>query len=207
MRDAGLFPRQRDLLNEIRRLTAAQGYPPTIRELGHAMGVRSPNGIRQQLVALERKGHLRRDPGKPRGIVLTDPTDENSIPIVGLVAAGSPIDAAELHRGDLELGPSLGIASDRCFAVEVEGESMVGEHIVDGDFVVLDPGVEPRNGRIVAVAVDGAVTLKTYHAGSDGVELRPANPTVRSIHVRCGAVHDARVMGVAVAVVRRLGIS
>ncbi|MBN1424540.1 repressor LexA [Candidatus Fermentibacteria bacterium] len=205
MREPGLFPRQRALLREVRRLTKEQGYPPTIRELAQALGVRSPNGVRQQLLSLERKGCLRREPGKPRGIVLADSAEEESIPILGLVAAGSPIDAAEMHRGRLALGPSLGVATDRCFAVEVEGESMIGEHIVQGDFVVLDPGVEPRNGHIVGVTVDGAVTLKTYHSDYDGVELRPANPRMRAIQIRSGTVHDARVMGVAVAVVRRLG--
>jgi len=182
-----------------------KGYPPTLRELAQALHVKSPNGIRQQLTALERKGYLRRDARKPRGIVLTGNEDEQAIPILGLVAAGPPIDAAEVDGGRLALGASLGITNPRCFAVRVEGESMIGEHIVGGDYVVLDPGMEPRNGQVVAVAVDGAVTLKTFRRVDGGVELRPANPRMRTIEIRSGAVHDARVLGVAVALVRRLG--
>lgn len=206
MRDSQLFPRQRALLRAIDALTREKGYPPTLRELARALDVRSANGIRQQLLALERKGYLRREAGRPRGIVVAGRAEERSIPIVGLVAAGSPIDVAEVSRGRLDLGASLGIADSRCFAVQVKGESMIDEHIVEGDYVVLDPGIEPREGHIVAAVVDGAVTLKSYHPVDGGVELRPANPLMQAIEVRQGAVHDARLAGVAVAVVRRLNV-
>lgn len=200
-----LFPRQKALLEEIRRFTRERGFPPTLRELARALHVRSASGIRQQLAALERKGYLKREAGKPRGLVLIGVEDQDSIPIVGLVAAGSPIDVAHVERGRLSLDLSLGITGHRCFAVEVEGESMIGAHIVRGDYVVLDPAMEPRNGQVVAAAVDGAVTLKSFYRTPDGVELRPANPKMLPIKVQDGAVHDARIIGVAVAMVRRLG--
>ncbi|MCU0611263.1 MAG: transcriptional repressor LexA [Candidatus Eisenbacteria bacterium] len=205
MSDPKLFPRQRAILREIARFTNERGFPPTLRELAMVLNVRSANGIRQQILALERKGYLRRDARKPRSIALTSPEEERTIPVLGLVAAGSPIDVSEGDHGRLELGPSLGITNPRCFAVQVEGESMIGEHIVQGDYVVLDPGVEPRNGHVVAVSVDGAVTLKTYHPVTGGVELVPANPRMKAIQIRTGAVHDAHVLGVAVALVRRMG--
>jgi len=203
--DSDLFPRQRALLRKVEQLTREKGYPPTLRELAEAIHVKSANGVRQQLAALERKGYLRRDVRKPRGIVLVGHEDEQTIPILGLVAAGPPINVDEVDGGRLALGASMGINNPRCFAVQVEGESMIGEHIVEGDYVVLDPGMEPRNGQVVAVAVDGAVTLKTFQRVEDGVELRPANPQMRPIEVRAGTVHDARVLGVAVTLVRRLG--
>lgn len=200
-----LFPRQRTLLREIERFIKDRGYPPTLRELAAAVGVTSPSGVRQQLKALERKGALTLTPRRPRGIVVRHgrPHSE-SIPILGQIAAGPPIDAEQVDGGYLVLDSSMGIASDRCFAVRVEGESMIEEHIMGGDFVVLDPTVEASSGNVVAVAVDGAVTLKRFHPTRRGVELRPANREMESILLEPGKTHDARIVGVAVAVIRAL---
>jgi repressor LexA len=202
---AHLFPRQRALLREIERFIKHRGYPPTLRELAAAVGVSSPSGIRQQLKALERRGILALTPRRPRGIVLRRSRPKSEpIPILGQIAAGSPIDAEELDGRYLALDSSMGIASDRCFAVRVEGESMIEEHIMGGDFVVLDPTAEASTGSVVAVAVDGAVTLKRYHPTKKGVELRPANRQMESIFLEPGKAHDARIVGVAVAVIRAL---
>jgi repressor LexA len=202
---AQLFPRQQTLLREIERFIKDKGYPPTLRELAAAVGVTSPSGVRQQLKALERKGVLALTPRRPRGIVVrrARPHSE-SIPILGQIAAGSPIDAEQVDGGYLALDPSMGIASNRCFAVRVEGESMIEEHIMGGDFVVLDPTVEASMGNVVAVAVDGEVTLKRFHPTENGVELRPANRQMESILLEPGKAHDARIVGVAVAVIRTL---
>jgi repressor LexA len=202
---AHLFPRQRTLLREIERFINDRGYPPTLRELAAAVGVRSPSGVRQQLKALERRGILTLTPRRPRGIVLRRSRPKSDpIPILGQIAAGSPIDAEQLDGRYLALDSSVGIGSDRCFAVRVEGESMIEEHIVGGDFVVLDPTAEASTGSIVAVTVDGAVTLKRYHPTRNGVELRPANRQMESILVEPGKAHDARIVGGAVAVIRGL---
>jgi repressor LexA len=202
---AQLFPRQRTLLREIERFIKDRGYPPTLRELAAAVGVTSPSGVRQQLKALERKGVLTLTPRRPRGIVVrrTRPRSE-SIPILGQIAAGSPIDAEQLDGGYVALDSSVGIASNRCFAVRVEGESMIEEHIMGGDFVVLDPTAEASAGNIVAVAVDGAVTLKRFYPTERGVELRPANREMESILLEPGKAYDARIVGVAVAIIRAL---
>ena len=200
-----LFPRQKELLSEIRAFISERGIPPTFRELAAALGVKSPSGIRQQLRALERKGYLKLEPGAKRGIILVESEEPNSVPILGQVVAGSPVEASELYDGRLALGSSLGIVEEQCFAVRVEGESMIEDHIVEGDYVVLDPRVEPKNGHVVAVQVDGAVTLKRYRKTGEGVELIPAHRSMKPIIIKDGMVHSARVLGVAVALVRRLG--
>ena len=202
---AHLFPRQRILLQEIEHFIKEKGYPPTLRELAAAVGVTSPSGVQQQLKALERKGVLTLTPRRPRGIVVRHARPQSvPIPILGQIAAGSPIDAEQLDGRYLALDSSMGIAEDRCFAVRVEGESMIEEHIMGGDLVVLDPSAAASAGMIVAVAVDGAVTLKRFHPTEHGVELRPANREMKSIFLEPGNVHDARIIGVAVAVVRAL---
>ncbi len=202
-----LFPRQKALLQEVRRFIAKRGFPPTLRELAAALGVRSPSGVRQQLRSLERKGYLRLEPGSTRGIVLIDDGERGSIPILGQIVAGSPVEVDQIHSGRLELGKSLGIMPEFCFAVKVEGESMIDDHIVEGDYVVLDPRRQPRKGSVVAVNVDGAVTLKRYQPTDHGIELQPANPNMDPIVIEAGHVHTAHVLGVAVALVRRLGRS
>jgi repressor LexA len=200
-----LFPRQRELLHEIRAFISERGIPPTFRELAAALGVKSPSGIRQQLRALERKGYLKLEPGAKRGIILVESEEPNSVPIVGQVVAGNPVEASELHDGRLALGASIGITEKQCFAVRVEGESMIEDHIVEGDYVVLDPRIEPKSGHVVAVQVDGAVTLKRYRRTAKGAELVPAHKSMKPIIIEDGVVHSARVIGVAVALVRRMG--
>ncbi len=207
MRAPHLSPRQRALLEAIARLTQERGYPPTLRELARALRVSSPNGIRQHLASLERKGFIRRDAGKVRGIVLTERASGEAIPVLGMVAAGSPIEAQTIEGGFLDLGASLGITPGRCFAVRVQGESMIGEHIMPGDYVVLDPALQPRNGSVVAVAIEGAVTLKVFRRVEGGVDLVPAHPEVPTIRLRAEAEPPASVLGVAIAVVRRLGVA
>ncbi len=203
--EKSLFPRQRALLDEIERFTRESGYPPTLRELASAIGVRSPSGVRQQIKALERRGFLKVAAGRPRGIVsLRRKSGGESIPILGYVRAGLPVDVDEVEQGRLELGKAMGIASERCFAVKVEGDSMIEEHIVEGDYVVLDPGREANPGQVVAAAIDGAVTLKTYYPVDNGVELRPANVRMKPILLEPDQVYDARILGVAVALVRSL---
>lgn len=197
-----LTSRQRQFLEAIEAYVRDHGVAPTVRELAALLRVRSPNAVRQHLKALERKGYLRRMPRRPRGMVPARRSP--GVPVLGIIAAGSPIEVTQEERGWIRLEGSWGTLPDRCFAVEVEGDSMIGAHIVEGDLVVIDPAARPRPGQIVAAVVDGAVTLKTYHEEGGDVELRPANPRLHPIRLRPGEVHDAGVLGVALAVVRRL---
>jgi repressor LexA len=221
----GLTERQRAVLEYIQRSTEDSGYPPTIREIGEALGIRSTNGVNDHLKALERKGVLQRDTSKSRAIgirgaaagprvaAVTREDERNEsydppveVAVLGRIAAGAPIEAIEQADEHVRLEPSLlgRYAREPVYALRVRGDSMIGDGIFDGDLVVVAPRVEARQGEVVAVLVDGAATVKRFYRSGDVIRLEPSNPTQQPIEVRASEARSTSVLGRVVTVIRTL---
>lgn len=174
--------RQREVLEFIRKEVAAHGYPPSIREIGQHFGIRSTNGVRGILQALERKGEIRRSPLLSRGIELVHPEARAMafsaplvrVPIIGRVAAGEPIVAEQNIEGMLTVDRDL-LKGENTFALRVKGDSMVGAGIFDGDLVFARPQPDLRRGDIVVAVIGDEATVKYYYPDNGNVRLEPAN--------------------------------
>jgi repressor LexA len=194
-----LTPRQREIYTFIRSKIQGRGYGPTVREIGLQFDIRSPNGVMCHLKALQKKGLIHREPNMSRAIqLLDDPTSAPpaGVKMLGRIAAGSPIEAIEQ---DEELAFTEWEGADDKFALRVTGESMIEEHIADGDYVVIHRQEQARDGQIVAVRDDdGEATLKRFFREKNRVRLEPANKSMKPIfrdHVN--------ILGVLVGVVRK----
>ncbi|MGH3941711.1 MAG: transcriptional repressor LexA [Pseudonocardiaceae bacterium] len=213
-----LTPRQRRVLEVIRDWVVRLGYPPSVREIGEAVGLTSTSSVAHQLRALERKGYLRRDPNRPRAVgirpapepdataaVLPEPTvDEPSrpaptyVPVVGRIAAGGPVLAEEAVEDIFPL-PRQIVGAGALFLLRVVGDSMVEAAITDGDWVVVRQQPTAENGDIVAAMIDGEATVKTFKRRQGHVWLLPHNAAYEPI-----PGDEATVLGRVVAVLRRL---
>lgn len=198
--------RQQRILDVIADTVRERGYPPTVREIGEAVGLTSSSSVHAQLANLERMGYLRKDPTKPRAMTLaTDGVraDAAAVPLVGRIAAGAPVLAAE-HVEEYVTVPSDFVRMDgEHFALRVAGDSMTGAGIFDGDVVVIHKQDAARDGDIVAAllpgpAEDEATVKRLGHDGSR-VMLIPENPALEPFEMT-----DGRVLGKVVAVLRRL---
>jgi repressor LexA len=200
-------PRQRRILDYIKATVRERGYPPTVREIGEAVGLNSSSSVHAQLANLERRGFLRRDPSKPRAMELQGagaPTGHAvSVPVLGRISAGSPMMATENVEEYLPLPTSFATDDDRSFALRVSGDSMIGAGILDGDIVVVRSQSDARNGDIVAALVGGPAeeeaTVKRFQRNDGKVELIAENPAYAPIEMASG-----RILGKVVAVLRRL---
>lgn len=194
-----LTPRQREIYSFIRGKIQGRGYGPTVREIGLEFNIKSPNGVMCHLKALQKKGLIHREPNMSRAIQLLD--DPTSVPpaglkLVGRIAAGQPIEAIEQ---DEELAFTEWEDADDKFALRVTGDSMIEEHIADGDFVVIQRQEQARDGQIVAVRDDdGEATLKRLFRERNRVRLEPANKTMKPIFR-----DRVNILGVLVGVVRK----
>lgn len=220
-----LTPRQRRVLETIRDSVERRGYPPTMREIGEAVGLASPSSVKHQLTALERKGYLRRDPNRPRAIEVVDPdafeiargttpafapaddtplTDDERmpapsyVPLVGRIAAGGPILAEQIVEDVFPLPRQL-VGDGELFLLKVAGDSMIDAAICDGDWVVVRRQPVAENGEVVAAMIDGEATVKTFKQSGGHVTLLPQNPAYSPI-----PGDDAQVLGRVVAVLRSL---
>jgi repressor LexA len=199
-------PRQRRILDYIKATVRERGYPPTVREIGEAVGLNSSSSVHAQLANLERRGLLRRDPTKPRAMELQGagaPTGQAvSVPVIGRIAAGAPIMATDNVEEYLPL-PTSFATDDETFALRVSGDSMTGAGILDGDMVVVRSQREARNGDIVAALLGGPAeeeaTVKRFQRRDGKVELIAENPAYAPIEMTNG-----RIIGKVVAVLRRL---
>ncbi len=198
-----LTGKQQEVLEYIVELVRTRGYPPTLEELGKRFGIRSTNGVRAHLRALERKGYLKRRPRTSRGIELTIPplplastAQVIEVPLVGRVAAGLPLLAVQNLDGTLLLDKSL-IRGEGCFALKVKGDSMVEAGILDGDYVLVRPQASAENGDIVVALLDDEVTVKRFYREKQRIRLQPANSRMEPIFVK-----EARILGRVVALVR-----
>ena len=203
-----LTDRQREILDLIRSTVARRGYPPSVREIGDAVGLSSPSTVHSHLSTLSEAGFIRRDPSKPRAIEVVD--DDGAIPIeraavrdvplVGHIAAGSPILAEEDIEEVYPLPTEL-VGTDPVFMLRIRGDSMMNVGIYDRDYVVVQKQNTARNGDIVAALVDGEeATVKRFERTPDAVILHPENEAYEPMTFS----KDLDVLGVVVAVLRRL---
>ncbi len=201
-----LTKRQQEILDLIRATVASRGYPPSVREIGEAVGLSSPSSVHSHLSSLVEYGYLRRDPSKPRAIEVVDqhpPLTKSrvrDVPLVGHVAAGSPI-LAEQHIDDVFPLPESLVGTGPVFMLRVRGDSMIEDGILDGDFVVVRQQSDARNGDTVAALVDGEeATVKRFERRGDIVTLHAANPDYEPMVYRSGV----EIAGVVVSVLRSL---
>jgi repressor LexA len=197
--------RQQRILDVIANAVRDRGYPPTVREIGEAVGLTSSSSVHAQLANLERMGLLRKDATKPRAMALSaDDHRPNSVvvPLVGRIAAGSPVLAAEQIEEYVAVPD--GFADDRDhFALTVAGDSMIGAGIFDGDMVVIRQQDSAEDGEIVAALLPGPAeeeaTVKRLGHDGNRVMLIPENPALSPFEM-----HDGRILGKVVAVLRKL---
>jgi repressor LexA len=196
-----LTKRQKEIFDFIRRYLRKYGYPPTVREIGQALGLHSPSTVHAHLAKLEQIGLLRRDPSKPRAIevmvgkarkVLSGP----GVPLVGNVAAGEPILAEENIEDYYEVPSVIGGESGD-YILQVRGDSMKDAGILEGDFVVVRPAKEAKNGEIVVALLGDEATVKRYFRERDTIRLQPENKAHKPIRSR-----DVEVLGRVVGVFR-----
>jgi repressor LexA len=194
-----LTERQKEIYEFIREKIESRGYGPTVREIGQAFDIRSPNGVMCHLKALEKKGLIKREGFSARAIQLIDHKPFSAgLPLMGTVAAGSPTQALAQDE-TLDFG-ELFVAPNR-FALKVRGQSMIENHIDDGDFVVIQKQETARNGDRVVAMIDNEVTLKRFYQEKDRIRLEPANGNMDPIMIDSTA--DARILGVLVGVLRK----
>ena len=199
-----LTKRQQEIYEFIKQHTAAHGYPPTVRDIGKAVGLASSSTVHAHLANLEKAGLLRRDPTKPRAIELLDRAVDAvrsavrpvGLPLVGHVAAGQPI-LAEENVEDYVHVPQLAGGEDGEYILRVRGESMKNAGILDGDFVVVRPQETGRDGEIVVAMVEDEATVKRFFREADHIRLEPENETMEPIRSR-----DVKVIGRVVGVFR-----
>jgi len=191
--------RQREIYNFIRSKIQGRGYGPTVREIGVHFQIKSPNGVMCHLKALQKKGLIHREPNMSRAIQLLEESTSSQptgLKLVGRIAAGQPIEAIEQND---ELTFSDWVEDGAKFALRVTGDSMIEEHIADGDFVIIKKQDQARDGQIVAVRdEDGEATLKKIYRDRTRVRLEPANRALKPIYR-----DHVDILGVLVGVVRK----
>ena len=203
-----LTERQQQVLEYIRQTVAERGYPPSVREIGEAVGLSSPSTVHSHLSALVSAGAIKRDPTKPRAIMIVaeeavtiQAQDDRvrDIPLLGRIAAGTPILAAEHVEEVLPLPVDL-VGNDPVFLLEVKGDSMIGAGILDGDLVAVRSQKDARDGEIVAALIDGdEATVKRLRRHEGNVILEPANPAYEPMVYSDGV----ELVGKVVSVLRR----
>lgn len=206
-----LTPRQRRVLDVIRAWVGTVGYPPSIREIGEAVGLTSTSSVAYQLRVLQQKGYLKRDPNRPRAVgvrpadieELPAVTDEQQprptyVPVLGRIAAGGPILAEEAVEDVFPLPKEL-VGEGSLFMLRVAGDSMIDAAIADGDWVVVRQQPSAENGDTVAAMIEGEATVKTFKRRGGHVWLMPHNESYEPI-----PGDDASILGKVVAVMRRL---
>ena len=200
-----LTKRQQEIFDFIKRYSEDNGYPPTVRDIGKAVGLASSSTVHAHLANLERIGLLRRDPTKPRAIELLDRAVDGvrslvkpGLPLVGQVAAGQPV-LAEENIEDYVPTPGLAGGEDGDYLLRVRGDSMMNVGILDGDLVVVKRQDAADDGEIVVALVGEEATVKRYFRETDHIRLQPENDAMDPIRSR-----DVRVMGKVVGLMRSL---
>ncbi len=196
-----LTRKQSETLDCIRTFIAAHNYAPSYRDIMREMGIKSPATAYTHVQQLKKKGYLRLRDGQMRSVELTEKSDMFSkgvdLPLVGIIAAGKPIEAIEERETmsvPLELLPNL-----NCYVLQVSGESMIDDGILDGDYVIVERSFYPNNGDVVVALLNNAnATLKRYYREADRIRLQPANKKMRPVYSR-----NPVIQGVVRAVLRR----
>jgi repressor LexA len=197
-----ISPRQREIFDYICRFVEARGCAPTIAEIREQFGLSSPATVHQTLSALERQGLIRRTPNVSRGIevVKQQSAEAYEIPLLGTVAAGSPIEAVLAHEA-VYIPPDL-LGRGRTFALRVRGDSMIEEHIKNGDYVIVESRETAENGQTVVALIDGSdATVKRFYREGNRVRLEAANPNYQPIIVE--PPDRVSIQGIVIGVIRK----
>jgi len=198
-----LTPKQQMVLDFLKSEIRRNGYPPTVREICDAVGLSSTSTVHAHLETLERKGHIRRSPAKNRSTeILEEDFYANTrelvnVPIVGRVAAGVPILAAENIEDTFPI-PIDYVKNDTCFMLHVKGDSMMDEGILDGDLVLVRQQQDATDGDIVIALIEDSATVKTFYRDGEFIRLNPANPSFQPIILR-----ECDVLGKVIGLYRR----
>lgn len=217
-----LTHRQEMVLEYIQASITERGYPPTLREIGNHMGIRSTNGVNDHLRALERKGYLTREDMKSRALRPTLPANGNGrsnvhslgaldddanmieIPILGRVAAGQLAEALQHPEDSVKIDRMLIGGARQVFGLKVRGESMINAGIHDGDYVFVKKQLDAQRGEIIVALVGDEATCKYYYPEADSVRLRPANDHMTDIVIDKDDWRDSQILGVVVGLYRQL---
>lgn len=200
--------RQNDILSFIKEEVRTKGYPPSVREIGEAVGLASSSTVHGHLARLEAKGLIRRDPTKPRAIEILDQADVSGlqktdvihVPLIGKVTAGSPITAIENIEEYFPLPNTYGNADDHIFMLEIMGESMIEAGILDGDYVIVKKTSSAENGEIVvAMTEDDEATVKRFYKEKTHFRLQPENSSMDPIYV-----NQVTILGKVVGLYRNI---
>lgn len=211
----GLTQRQEQTLDFIRASIRERGYPPTLREIGEHMGIRSTNGVNDHLRALERKGYLRREDMKSRALRLVDEPEEEvtdtsssenmvTIPIVGRVAAGAPILADENVVDTVHVDRMMVKGGRDLFGLRVQGDSMIEAGILSGDYIFVRKQGTAERGDIVVALIGDEATVKYYYPERDYVRFQPANAAMAPILVRATDFKSTMLLGKVVGLYRKI---
>ena len=208
MVDLKLTKRQQEIFDFIKRYSSEHGYPPTVRDIGKAIGLTSSSTVHAHLANLEKLGMIRRDPTKPRALELLGqakeaakkvvPTGPSGLPLVGRVAAGAPVLAEENIEEYIDV-PEIAGGDAGEYVLRVHGDSMKNAGILEGDFVVVRPQDTATDGEIVVALVGEEATVKRFFRESDHIRLQPENEAMDPIRVR-----EVQILGRVVGVCRRV---
>lgn len=196
-----LSQKQQEILDFIKHAIAVKGYPPSVREICSAVGLKSTSSVHDHLSKLEKKGYIRKDPTKPRAIEILDDSYKKEIiavPIVGSVAAGTPILAVENIEDKFPLPTSYFPNKNNLFMLQIQGDSMIGCGILDGDYIIVEQQSTATDGDIVVALVDDSATVKRFYKEKDYIRLQPENPIMEPIIVK-----DCKILGKAIGLFRK----
>jgi repressor LexA len=199
--DRKTTPRQQAILDVIKDFTREHGYPPSVREIGERVGLSSSSTVQCHLRTLEKKGLIKRDPTKPRALTSeSDSIARNvvTVPLIGKVAAGLPITAAENIEDEFAL-PASFVRNSGSFMLRVQGDSMVEAAILHGDLILVNPQKVANNGEIVVAMIENEATVKTFYKEENRVRLQPQNKFMEPIYT-----DTVDIVGKVSAVIRRL---
>jgi repressor LexA len=226
-----LTDRQLEVLRFIAHEIESRGYPPTIREIGEGLDIASTNGVNDHLKALEKKGYLQRDPVKSRALIPTaagrealGAPDEREgrvisllgrreirgggrmveIPILGRVAAGQPILAQEQVEDTVQVDSFFLGTSKKVYGLRVQGDSMIGDGILSGDYIFVKKQLQADEGEIMVALIDDEATVKRIYFEGDRVRFQPSNPRMAPIYVRREDFRNTMILGVVVGVYRKM---
>lgn len=204
MENRPITKKQEEILNYIKDEILKRGFPPAVREICQAVGLKSTSSVHSHLESLEKNGYIRRDPTKPRAIEILDESfnmlrrEMVNVPVVGTVAAGQPI-LAEQNIDSYFPIPSEYMPNEQSFILKVKGESMVNAGILDGDSVLVMQQTTARNGDIVVALIEDSATVKTYYKENGHYRLQPENDTMDPI-----IVPDCQILGKVIGIFRFL---
>ena len=202
-----LTRKQKEVLDFVEQYRRGHGYAPTLREIGEALGLSSVATVYQHLKHLEAKGLIRREGGRARQMEMATRVERDegqpraqSVRLLGLVAAGSPIEALEQPES-MALPEDL-LGRGETFVLRVKGDSMIEDHIVDGDFIVVERREHAQNGEIVVALIENEATVKRFYREAGQIRLQPANAAMRPIYA---AEEKLRIQGIVIGVLRKMG--